>query len=444
MHPTRVLAAFASEVDCFKVEDSARDAVDRTIRNAVCLNVGAAEHPTVVRAREVHEHLGAMPRLSLLGRDQRMGTIAAPLINAMAVHVEDYDDTHLPTVVHPGAPIVPTALAAAELWARSGAETVSAILAGVEVSLRVANAICPEHYDRGWHLTGTAGHVGAAAAAGRLAALPTGQFIAALALAATQAQGLQSVNGTETKAFHPGKAAADGLEAALLAARGFTAPTEPLVGRRGFATISAPRVDLDRMLDGLGHDWEIEDNAIKPYACGVVSHAAIDAAKELRRRVGADAVAEVDVHIPEVVLQVMGIKDPQTELESKFSVYHCVAVALLDGDGSPRQFSDERTVAGDVVDLRRRVHTTVDPSVAKGSAVVRALTHDGQEHTVEIVHATASAERPMTDLELDTKLRGLVEPRLGPGGGDRLLAACESLSSSEGVGELISASHPAD
>lgn len=439
---TRTLAEFALEHRYAEVPATTQAATLRTIRNAVGLAVGAAEHHSVVTTREVAGSLRAEPRLSLLGREQQLGTFSAPLVNAMAMHVEDYDDTHLRTIVHPGAPIVPAALGAAELAGADGGEVCSGVLVGVEAALRVANSICPEHFDLGWHLTGTAGHLGAAVAAGRVLGLTLDQLVAAIGLGVTQAAGFTSANGTMTKALHPGKAAADGLEAALLARRGFTGPAEPLVGRRGFATIASPRLDVAEILGDLGQRWEGELNAIKPYACGIVSHAAIDAAKAVRAQVDAADLDEIEVRIPKVVLEVMGISDPGNALESKFSVRHCVAVGLVDGDGSPREFSDERAVAPDLVAVRDRVTPVIDSSVPKGAAVVRATTGDGREFVEEVIHATASAERPMTDGELAGKFRKLTEPRLGPSGAEHLWSAVEQLPAAPHVGDVVAASRP--
>lgn len=434
---TDLLAEWATGVSYADADPVVQHAARRTTLNVVALATAAARRTSVELTLDLHRRLGTPSTLSLFGREERAGTFAAPLVNAMAAHVDDYDDTHLPTIVHPGAPIVPAALAAAEARGASGAEAMTGILAGVEVALRVADGICPEHLERGWHPTGTCGHLGAAVAAARVLGLDHDGVRRALSLAASQSAGLLTINGTMTKGFHPAKAAANGYEAALLAEQGLGGPEAAIESPIGLAAATSPKIDLDRMVDDLGSRWEIERNAIKPYACGIVSHAAIDAAIALRDRVRPDQIADIRVRVPEVVVTAMGIEDPADELETKFSVYHCVAVGLVDGAGGPPQFSDERARADDVVAVRRKVQVVVDPAVPVAAVVLTITTTDGREHVEEVLHATASAERPMTDVQLEHKARGLLEPVLGREGATDVLERASTLGDADGVGDLF-------
>lgn len=411
---SRRLAQFAVDATWDSLPQSGRHAGRRTFANAVCLAVGASRHPAVERLLSVLQSLETKPEAGLLGRPERIAATWAPLLNGLAMHVEDFDDTHLPTVIHPGAPIVPAALAAGELSGATGEQTLEAMIVGVEVTLRVGNGICPAHFERGWHVTGTTGHLGAAVAAGRLLGLDEDAMVVALGISATQAAGLQENIGTMTKAFHPGKAAADGVEAALLAREGFTGPREPIEGRRGFAEIAAPDPNYQVMTEDLGTNWEIEKNTFKPYACGIVSHPVIDAAIALRDRVDqGERIAEVEVRVNPVVLDVMGVEDPQEGLQSKFSVYHCFAVGFLDGAAGPAQFSDSRARDPEVVALRGRVNASPDPSIAKDEAWVSLKTESGREVEHYVEHATGSVEAPMTDEQLREKVRLVVIPSLG-------------------------------
>ncbi len=260
---SRELARFA--VAPGEVPESARHAGRRTVANSVALSTGAGDHEAADLAVAALTALGRGGRSTILGRADRLGVADAALVNGLTAHVEDFDDTHLQTVIHPGAPVVPAALATAEATGASGEQTLLAVVCGIEVALRVGNGITPEHFDRGWHLTSTTGRLGAAVAAGRLLGLDEDAMLVALGAAAVEAAGLQEALGTMTKSFHPGKAAADGVEAAYLAAAGFTGPEAPIEGRRGFARTASSRVDEDAMLAGLGERWEIERNAFKPY-----------------------------------------------------------------------------------------------------------------------------------------------------------------------------------
>jgi 2-methylcitrate dehydratase PrpD len=412
---TAQLAAFAVDLRWTTLPATTRAAARRTFANVAGLAVGASRHDAVEVALAALHDLGLGGSSSVLGRRERMATVWAPLVSGIAMHVEDFDDTHLRTVIHPGAPVVSAALTAAECAGASGADLLTAVVAGVEVACRVGNGISPGHFDRGWHLTGTMGHLGAAAAAGHLLGLTAEEMVAALAIAATQAAGVTEQLGTMAKPLHPGKAASDGLEAALLASRGFTGPTLPVEGRRGLAALMAPRVDVEEMLAGLGRVWEIESNAFKPYSCGIVSHPVIDAAIALRGQI-ADAgdIESVEVVVRPVVLEVMGVEEPSDGLSSKFSVYHCFAVGFLDGAAGPAQYSDDRARAEDVVALRRRVHATVDADMPKDACQVLVRLVDGRTLRHDVEHAVGSISRPMTDEQLRAKFDLVVAPVLGP------------------------------
>jgi 2-methylcitrate dehydratase PrpD len=369
---------------------------------------------------------------------ERTGLLWAALVNGIAMHVEDFDDTHLRTVVHPGAPVVAAALAAAEFVRASGAELAQAVLVGVEVALRVALGLGDAHFDIGWHVTGTAGHLGAAAAAARLLGLDAAQAGAALALASSEAAGLTEANGSMTKSLHPGKAAADGVQAALLARRGLSAPADPIGAHAGLADLASHGSDLAAMTDGLGAHWHAGDNTFKPYACGIVSHAVIDAGIQLRDRLpGAAAIEQVEVRVPPVVLDVMGIADPQNGLQSKFSVYHCFAVGLLRGEAGPRQFSDTDARAPDIVALRRRVWVQLDPALAKDEADVLVTLAGGEQVREHVRHATGSLDRPMTEDQLRDKCRSLAGPVLMPQATEQLLSLLLAVDRAPSVSSIV-------
>lgn len=383
---------------------AARHAARRTIANAVGLAVGSSHHPAYELARGVLLAEGGPKQATLLGRGELASMTAAAFLGGLAAHVEDFDDTHLRTVIHPGAPIVPAVMAVGEYLDATYGAVVDSVLAGVEVALRVGNGICPGHFDRGWHLTSTTGRFGAAAGVGRLLGLSQAQIVTALSIAATEASGLQEALGTMTKSFHPGKAAADGLEAAQLARYGFTGTTAPIEGRRGFARTAAPDPDFQAITDGMGTVWEIEDNTFKPYACGIVSHPVIDAAISFRGEIRPSEVDHVVVRTHPVVLDVMGVEDPGDGLQSKFSVYHCFAVGLIDGIAGPQQFSDHMARRPDVVALRQRVSVVTDTTVSKDECFAVVRSTEGKVLTHHVMHATASAANPMTDAQLEAKI----------------------------------------
>ena len=234
----------------------------------------------------------------------------------------------------------------------------------VETECRIGKAVTPSHYEAGWHITGTAGVFGSAAAAGKLLGLDEQQMCWALALAATQPVGLQEMFGSMTKSFHPGQAAQNGLTAALLASKGFTASEQPLEAKRGWLHVMSTRADYAALADP---NWEILNNSYKPFACGLVVHPVIDGCLQLRNanQLTADAIERIDVDVNSRVMMLTAIKEPTSGLEGKFSVYHAAAVALVEGEAGERQFSNEAVRAPATAELRRRVFPTVDPAIGK-------------------------------------------------------------------------------
>lgn len=407
---TRQLARFAASPT--DLPPDTRNAARSTLANALGVMVGGSAEDAYRSAHTTFAALHLPAQAALWGRSDRTSMTAAALLGGIAAHVQDFDDTHLRTVIHPGAPVVPAALAVGEYVGATLGQVVEAVALGVEITLRIGVGLGQTHFARGWHITGTTGRFGAAAAAGRLLALSPEQMQSALGIAATEPAGLQAAFGTMTKSFHAGKAAHDGVEAALLASMDFTSAATAIEGRRGFAPTVSDDADADGMVQNLGSTWELESNAIKPYACGIVSHPVIDAGIELRRSgVRPQDVSAVRLRTNPVVLDVMGISDRTDGLQSKFSVYHCFAVGLIDGAGGPEQFSDARARDPEIADLRRRITVDLDASVARDECFAEVDGAELRSHHVE--HATASKDRPMTVAQLQEKIRLVTAPVLG-------------------------------
>jgi 2-methylcitrate dehydratase PrpD len=412
---TSRLAVFVSGLQWADVPESARIAARRTAANVVGLSVGAARVPAAEAVLAAAADLGQQGDARVLGRPERLTPPWAALVNGLTAHVEDYDDTYLSCILHPGAPIVPAALAAAEIAGVGGEELMTGVVAGVEVAGRLGDSLWPSHFDRGWHVTATTGPVGAACAAARVLGLDADRTAAAIAIAATQAAGHTEQLGSMTKSFQVGRAAANGIEAALFAEQGFAGPDEPLAGRRGMAALMAGDVDWTGMHD-LGSRWLIELNALKPYSCGIVSHPVIDAGRELRADVrDPDQIAGVLLDVHPRVLDVMGVAEPTSGLESKFSVYHCFAVGLLCGAGGPTEFSDERAVDPTVGQMRRRVQVALDPSMPADSCRMTVTLRSGEQIVRTVAHATGSTSAPMTADQLEAKVARLVGHIHDPG-----------------------------
>ena len=434
------LAAFATS-DLADIPAAVRTAGTNAVANAVSLAVEAARHDAVEAIVALGQAFTHGAQAHVLGRTERLEPMWAAFAGGTAVHVEDFDDTHVRAMIHSSAPVVPAAFAVGELLGVSGREVLEAAIAGCEVSIRVGLGMAPDLYDRGWHVTGVLGHIGAAVAAGRLQRIGADTMAQAMALAAMQAAGLTASHGTMTKSFHAGKAAADGIEAVALARAGSTAPLDILEAPDGLGAALAGRFDAGPVFDGLGTRWEILENAFKPYACGVLGHAVIDAALALRDIVAnEDEIEHMAYRLPPAALVKMGIRDPQDSLQTKFSVYHCAAVAILDGGAGPPQFSDVRARDARVAALRSRIDAEVDDRMPKDEAIVDVRLSGGRRWTHRVEHATGSTGNPMTTAKLRAKAALLVEPRLGAEQGNALLDRLFALDDVADVRTLIEAS----
>jgi len=213
--------------------------------------------------------------------------------------------------------------------------------------------------------------------------------------------------------------------------------TDALGSVRGAVSQSGTVVgtaNYDAMLDALGARWEMTNIAFKPYACGVLAHGLIDAAINLRKRVSPEAVARLEARVHPATLGHMGIVDPKDGLESKFSAQHCAAVGFIDGAAGPRQFSDARARAPEIVAFRGRVSVIEDHNLAKGAASVRVETRDGNKFTEDVPHASGSAENPMTAAQIAAKATSLAGEGITP-----LLAMLERVEDLPSIHTLVAA-----
>lgn len=425
--PTRQLAAWVAAVREGDLPADAIHAAKRCLIDHVAVAVAARDDPSTCMWVDHLRELGGTPQASLYGRPEtaRVNVVQAAQANAYAAHVLDYDDTLATTrtTLHGSAPVWPAALAIAEWRRLAGREALAAFVLGYDVAWRVAEAAGPSHYHTGWHVTGTTGRFGAAAAAGKLLGLPADQLTHAFGIAGTQAGGLKAVYGSMCKALHPARAAGDGVAAALLAARGFTSSGAILEAKYGFLEILSQAPSPERLTAGLGHTFNVTRDGFKPYACGSLMHALIDGVLELRNTHGLDPsqVERIQVWAHPYVLSVTGKREPCTGLEGKFSAYHAAAVALIDGGAQVAQFTDARVQDARVRSLRDRVALHAREGFVKDQAVVQITLQDGAVLEADIPHASGTPDRPLTDARLDAKARGLLEPVLGAGTTARVL-----------------------
>ncbi|HZZ93317.1 MAG TPA: MmgE/PrpD family protein [Usitatibacter sp.] len=422
---TQVLAKFVATHPSRGWSDAVDHEAHRTFLNWVGCAVGAARHESAEAALGAVRMLQPAPQSSVLGRAEKVDMASAALVNGITSHTFDFDDTHLKTIIHPAGPVASALLALAEVTGATGRQLVDALVLGIDVECRMGNAIYPEHYDRGWHITGTTGTLGAAAGCARLLGLDEQGTAWALGIAASQPIGMREQFGTMTKPFHPGAAARAGLTSALLAKNGFTASPKALEAARGYAQVLSTKYDWSELTDELGERFEISFNTYKPFACGIVIHPTIDAATQLRAQgVKPGDVEHVELKVHPLVLELTGKREPQDGLQGKFSVYHGFAAGLMFGRAGEGEYADEIVRREDMVALRRKVVAIVDEKIDEAAADVTAVLKDGSRRRVLVEHAIGSLERPMTDADLERKFHLLADGVIGEKKAGALIEAC--------------------
>ena len=435
---TRILAEFVATHPSRGWDSGVEREAHRTLLNWIGCAIGASRHATVEAALAAVRELAPAAQATILGRGERVDIASAAMLNGIASHTFDFDDTHLRTIIHPAGPVASAALALAEHAGAGGRQLVDAVVLGIDVACRVGNAIYPDHYDRGWHITGSTGMLGAAAACCRILALDANATTMALGIAASQPIGVREQFGSMTKPFHVGGAARAGLMSALLAKHGYTASARALEAPRGLLQTFSAKCDWAEITDALGERFEISFNTYKPFACGIVIHPSIDGCVQLAAAQGVAAadIERIELKVHPLVLELTGKTAPRSGLEAKFSVFHACAAGIVFGQAGEAEFADDVVARADVIALRDRIHAAADDTIGEDSADVTITCRDGRRLHTLVRHAIGSLERPMTDADLERKFHGLVDPVLGAGRAARLIDALTTLSGCADLGAL--------
>ncbi|KAI1358846.1 2-methylcitrate dehydratase PrpD [Xylaria arbuscula] len=415
---------------------------------AGCAIGGYAQDAPHIAQISTQAFFGGPPTSSILGAN---GSISegyadaqlAALLNGIASHIDDYDDTHLETIIHPAGPVASALLALAE-WQGpvTGEDFLTAFVAGVEAECKLGLSVTPEHYDVGWHITSTVGSIGASVAVGKLIGLSIVQMQNAIGVASTQVVGMQEFFGSMTKSFHVGRAAQGGMLGALLAKNNYTSSLQALEAEYGWLHVVSTRENATAYFDQLGQIWEIEKNTFKPFPCGIVLHPTIDAATQLHNESVAQgkdiaSIKSINLQVNSEVLVLTGKTSPTTGLEGKFSVYHAAAVGVLYGEATPTYFTDEAVTNATVVEFRKKVNVTTDDArFSKDQATVTIEFGDGSTLEKHIEHAIGSLENPLTEAELKKKFIDQVSKRIGDARAEKAYVAFKGIGNMTDVGQL--------
>ncbi|HRP77799.1 MAG TPA: MmgE/PrpD family protein [Aquamicrobium sp.] len=379
-------------------------------------------------ARAAADGFAAAGDASVIGGATTTPAVAA-LCNGMLVNATDNDDTHKRALAHIGSVVMPAALATVEAVKGDGRDLVCALVAGYEVTARVGMAVMPTHY-RFWHSTATNGTFGAAAAAGRALKLDPARMRAAFGFAGTQAAGLNTFfeSGDDTKSLHPGKAGLNGVLSAQMAALGLTSPPDIFGHPKGYLAAYSLEPKPEMLSRGLGQEWMILDNGFKYFPSILASHSPIGAALDIvaRHAPALRDIAAVTVRTYSTVKSHFSSKLVDATMAARLSVPYCVAVALVDGQVTQRQFDADRYRDATVRGVMDKVEIVADEELTKlypekFPAQVSVTMADGTVHSAEMYYPKGDPGNPLSDEELHVKFRDNVAGVLDDGDAQALL-----------------------
>jgi len=437
---TRAIVRRTRPITYAALPDEIRALARQCIQDTIAVALAGADDDLVGILRAELEEAGGTPQSSVWGSTLRLPAGAAALLNGTMGHALDYDDVNLAMPGHPTVAILPAVMALGEARGASGAEVMAAFVVGYETACRIGRALAPGHYDGlGFHATGTVGAFGAAAGCAHLLGLDEEQTLHALGIAATQAAGLKSMFGTMCKPLHAGKAAQNGLLAAKLAARGFTARPDSLECIQGFASTHSPDFHPDAALADPEGGWHIRANLFKYHAACYLTHAGIEAARTLREMPGvtADRIAAITLRVDESTDRVCNIAEPRTGLEAKFS-HRLTAAMALAGLQTNRLDSFTASVATDprITALRDKVSIELVPRFGPTHATMDIRLIDQTTLSADHDAGIPAADIAHQGTRIRAKFDGLVAPILGTTRGAALSAALDSFDTAPSVVKL--------
>jgi len=426
---TKDAVDFAVGLTYDAIPEDALKIARRCVLDGLAVMVGGSEQPALeVMARYI-DRVGGTPDARLLGNaNKKVPAHLAALWYGLAGHAMDWDDTQLSEgpgrmyglLTHPTVPPLSACLAIGEMLGGVDGKTfLTAFNAGFEVECKIAEAINPDHYARGFHTSGTIGTFGSAVAAAKLLNFNHNKMAQTIGIASSFASGIRANFGSMTKPLHVGRSSENGVTAALLVRDGFTANTEALDGKWGYLTIAGPGGDPDLVLGRFGNPMTIvaPGVSIKPYPCGVLTHPSMDALKFLMRdeNVKPDDIEKIKLYAAQNILGPIRYDFATTELEGKFCMHFLLAAIAITGKAGKHEFTDEFVSRTDVSEMQRRVETIDDKEIeAMGYDRIRSrvevITKDGR--TLELwadENYRGSPHNPLTDEEVEGKLRDCAE-----------------------------------
>lgn len=433
------LSEFLSSARWDDIPEVVRHEAKRSLMNFFATSLGGCHDEAVSKASTMLRSFAGRSTATVIGRSEQTDLLHAAFLNAMSANVFDFDDTHERTIIHPTAPVAPALLALAETSTLSGSQLLLALIMGIETECRIGNAISPGHYKRGWHITSTCGVFGAAVAVGKALGLDSERMRWALGNASAQSCGLVETLGSMSKSISVGNAARNGALSALLAQANFSGPVQPLEGPRGFLRVTGDNPDFAEVIEGLGQRWEALNNTYKPYPCGVVLNPVIESCLALfdSAKFSLSHVKNVELVGHPLLRERTDRPDVQSGREAQVSAQHTVAVTLSTGKARLQEFSDQSVADLDLRAFASKVRFVDDASYSVNAARVTLHMRDGNVLSHTVTHSRGSATNPLSDADLENKLKDLAE--FGNTGVDaqRLIDAVWSLDRATDASSLM-------
>ena len=449
MAETATLAEYTVSTTFDEIPTEAVDHAKRAIRDYLGVAVYGSHHEVGDQIMGYVDRCMSGDEATVIGRETASPTGAA-LANGVFGHAIDFDDTFESIVIHPTSPVFGATLAAGELADASGEELITAYVVGCEAAYRVGHSTYPNHYQNGWHSTGTVGSFGSTAAAAHLLGLSVDETANAFGTVASASSALKKNFGTMTKPLHAGHAAETGVRAALLAENGFTADEEILEGKIGYGEVMTTdgSYDPEVITEGLGEEWAVLDLGFKPHPSGVITHAAMDAMRTLviDHDLTPDSVDSVTVALDDAASEMLHHANPDDALQAKFSIEFCLAAILREQKAGIHEFTDEYVAQPEtaaVIDKIDRAfeENLFDAHYASYGARVTVETTDGETLVKEVKHHPGSPNNPVSEERLRAKFDECVLTVLDDDGTEQLAETIDSLEDAS-VDDLVDRLQP--
>lgn len=437
---TANLANYASSLKYESIPQDVRQIARQGILDWVgSALAGARDRATEIVIQQALEE-GGRSQTSVVGRALKVSALQSALINGTSSHVLDYDDKHFAVPGHPSAPVLPVVFALAELRGASGKQVITAYIVGLEIACRAGLFMTDDHYERGWHASGTMGTFGAAAAAANILNLTPGQCATAFGIAGTQASGLKSMFGTMCKALNVGKASSNGLYAALLTQKGFTSNSSVLETEQGFAkTHSASQNEEAALKDISRGAFQARDLLFKYHASCYATHAPIEAAIKIREtaQFNAKSIEGVTIRVPKLALGMCNIEKPTSGLEIKFSLRMTVAMALANrSTSSIESYTDALCNDLDLVLIRDKCVVEVAQELGPGTGEVIVRLNTGITHRVVSDMTIPDRDLKRQQGRVEEKFRDLMANVISGSAADALVSAIRSIDEISNINTL--------